>query len=446
MTNPVTKLSLRLAVALLCTCISQSIPYSQTKENQPASHPVVKFRLSFELRKAEDVSFSPVSKLLAVRREDGSVQIVDTTSGRERATLALKIKQPFGMQWTADGLRLLVTSSKFALLWDSIETRGEKYFRVTDVVELSPDETTLLSVKTDDSIRVSFLYNEKRRVRVWDVASGQLKFEIQIKGYNGRVQFSPNGKQLLTTSEGEDARLWDVETGRLLAKLKPPDPGVGEGSSGVFRPDGKVVAVKSIGYGIYIWDCATGLLKSTVVDETFTKHPSLAGFSPDGRLLAIYRSSAAITDAIEMRDSETGELRSTLTAKNMRGEYEQLLWSSDSRTVIRAAGHKYEAKSWDVSTGQLKATFPMLLTFTRIPFDFGYKDRDYLSIHPTLPIVSAANDKFVRFWNSETGELMQTLENSGSYAQWSADGKLFLTFAKDLRSASVWDVEAFSGS
>ena len=147
-----------------------------------------------------------------------------------------------------------------------------------------------------------------------------------------------------------------------------------------------------------------------------------------------------------MRDSETGELRSTLTAKNMRGEYEQMVWSSDSRTVVRAAGNKYEAKSWDVSTGQLKATFPMLLTFTRIPFDWGYKDRDRLAIHPTLPIVSAANDKFVRFWNSETGELMQTLENSGSYAEWSADGKLFLTFAKDLSSASVWDVEAFSGS
>ena len=255
-----------------------------------------------------------------------------------------------------------------------------------------------------------------------------------------------NGKQLLTTSESEDARLWDVETGRLIAKLKPTDPGYGEGSSGLFRPDGKVVAVKSGGYGIYIWDCATGLVKSSVVDETFTKHPSLAGFSPDGRLLAIYGSSAAITDAIEMRDSETGELRSTLTAKNMRGEYEQMVWSSDSRTVVRAAGNKYEAKSWDVSTGQLKATFPMLLTFTRIPFDWGYKDRDRLAIHPTLPIVSAANDKFVRFWNSETGELMQTLGNSGSYAEWSADGKLFLTFAKDLSSASVWDVEAFSGS
>jgi WD40 repeat protein len=118
-----------------------------------------------------------------------------------------------------------------------------------------------------------------------------------------------------------------------------------------------------------------------------------------------------------------------------------MLWSRDSRTLIRAAGDKYEAKIWDVTTGQLKATFPVLLSFSRNPFDFGFRDRDQLSIHPTLPIVSAANEKFVRLWSSETGELMQTLENTGSYAaQWSADGTLFLTFAKDLKSASVWDV------
>jgi WD40 repeat protein len=244
MTNPV---NLRLAVTLLCICIIQSPHYSQTNE------PVVKLRLSFELRNAAGVSFDPVSKLLEIRRKDGSVQIIDITDGREQTTLPLTKKEPF-----------------------------------------------VMSVKT----KHSFSSSEKKIVRVLDGTSGELKFEIQIKGLSGRAQFSPDGKRILTTSDSEDARLWDVETGRLLARLRPPERRYADGSSGVFRPDGKVVAVHSYGYGIYLWDCATGLLKTHVALDTST----LAGFSPDGKLLAIHR----IHESIEIRDSETGALRSTL--------------------------------------------------------------------------------------------------------------------------------------
>jgi WD40 repeat protein len=93
-----------------------------------------------------------------------------------------------------------------------------------------------------------------------------------------------------------------------------------------------------------------------------------------------------------------------------------------------------------VSTGKLKATFPMVLTYSRIPFDFGFKDRDELSLHPTLPVISATSNKLVRLWNSDTGELMQTLENTGELGEWSADGKLLLTSTKDRKWVSVWDV------
>lgn len=93
-----------------------------------------------------------------------------------------------------------------------------------------------------------------------------------------------------------------------------------------------------------------------------------------------------------------------------------------------------------MSTGRLKATIPLVLTYSRIPFDFGFKDRDELSIHPTLPMISAASNKFVRLWNADTGELMQTLESTGGTSEWSADGKLLLISSEDRKSLSVWDV------
>jgi WD40 repeat protein len=81
----------------------------------------------------------------------------------------------------------------------------------------------------------------------------------------------------------------------------------------------------------------------------------------------------------------------------------------------------------------------MVLTYSRIPFVFGYENRDNLSVHPTLPIVSAVNEKFIRLWSLETGELLQTIENT-TRGEWSADGTLFLTYPKNLNVAQVWDV------
>ena len=105
-----------------------------------------------------------------------------------------------------------------------------------------------------------------------------------------------------------------------------------------------------------------------------------------------------------------------------------------------AAAIRYEGKIWDVKTSRLKATFPMLLTYSRIPFDWEFNNRDELSVHPRLPIVMAANDKFIRFWSTDNGELIQRLDSTGGPAQWSSDGTLLLTFGKKRKVAHVWRV------
>jgi WD40 repeat protein len=50
------------------------------------------------------------------------------------------------------------------------------------------------------------------------------------------------------------------------------------------------------------------------------------------------------------------------------------------------------------------------------------------------------SNTFIRFWNADNGELMQTLENTGGLSEWSADGKLFLTSTEDFKAVNVWDV------
>ena len=195
--------------------------------------------------------------------------------------------------------------------------------------------------------------------------------------------------------------------------------------------------------GIWIWDSATAVLKHTVSLDKDDTASTFLGFTSDGKMFAMARKRIkgwSIPTFIDVRECETGELRSSLADNKWDDWPQYVFWSNDGRTFVATSGHKYKGRVWDVSTGKLKATFPMVLTYSRIPFDFGFKDRDELSLHPTLPLISATSNKLVRLWNSETGELMQTLENTGELGEWSADGKMFLTSTKDRAWVSVWDV------
>lgn len=437
----------RLAVIVACALLAQSVLYSQTPPE------VVKLRLSFELTKPRHRTFNPVSKLLAVQREDGSVQIIDVTDGREKAVLPLTDKGTCSMQWTKDGLRLLIAYSKSAALWDArtgaklsttIGIRPDTLTLLLGDLTLSADEKFLLNVKRDESIKDIAFDRGKTRAQMWNLETGQMKFEIKIKGTRSRVQLSPNGKQILTSSEREEnPKLWDVETGRLFATLETPYRAIfREGSEAEFTPDGRFV-IQTHESGTYIWHSSSGALNTMIPFNKDGTDRMLKGFTPDGKMFVTFegRGGSHSGTLIELRDCETGELRTSLTAPKWKDWPSQMVWTHDGRILIAASGYsKYTGRIWDVGTGTFKAAFPMVISYSRIPFDFGFRDRDRMGIHPTLPVVSTASNKFLRLWNAQTGELLQTLDNHGGIGEWSADGRLFLTFAKDLKSAQVWDV------
>lgn len=446
------ELSRRIAAIALCICLTHGVYYSQTA-NTKSPPEVVTFRSKFHISSPQRIVFSPVSKLLAVQREGGSVQIIDLSDGREQAVLPLSDKSVYSMQWTTDGQGLLVVNSKSAALWDArrgtlasapIEIQRDKYFLGFDHVKLSPDAKLFLSVKEREGFKAALLEKDNARAQVWSLESGKMRFEVKINGLEGRAQFSPDSKLLLTTSATDDTKLWDVETGAMVAALKPPERMVMcGGTEAQFSPDGRFVVVHRNNCATWIWDTATRAIRTTIPVHKDHIASLLKGFTPDGKMFAVAQQLLkgwSVRSSIELRDSETGELRSTLTDSKWDDWPQFVLWSNDGRTFVATSGHKYKGRIWDVSTGTLKATIPMVLTYSRFPLDFGFKDRDELSIHPTLPMISAASNKFVRLWNAETGELMQTLENAGGTSAWSADGKLLVTATEDRTSVSVWDV------
>lgn len=444
--NPIRLVQLVVSVLLL----GHTVLYAQTA----GAPPVVKLRFSIQLPpKSQQVVFSPVSKLLAVRWQHGPVQIIDTTDGKETALIPFVDDSIFGIQWTKDGRRLLIATSKSTAIWDArdgkrltapVAVPRTKYFKMFGRLELSPDEKLLLSVTQDEGILSTAFDRDKAIARVWNLETGQLKYEIKIRGRYASAEFSANGKQILATDEEHLPRLYDVETGRLFAKLEPPHRAIfSERNRAEFSPDGRFV-IHMHESGIYIWHSSSAAISTRIAYDENSSDSAMEGFTPDGKMFVTSQRSSKFNTLITLRDCETGAIRATFAAEKWEDWPNRLLFGNDGRTLLISSGYKPKARTWDVPTGSFKATIPLIMKYSRIPMDLDPRDQDIIDVNPALPIVSAASNKFVRLWDADTGELLQTLEQNTWPAEWSSDGKTFVTFAAGLATAQVWDVLSLS--
>jgi len=205
------------------------------------------------------------------------------------------------------------------------------------------------------------------------------------------------------------------------------------------------VVVTSYDRGIYVWNTSTGQLQATIIQAPpVDKDYHLLGFSPDGKLTAVYLEYAKrlfdTVSTIELRDTWTGEIKVTLKGRNMMYATHQVVWSADSKTLAIAGGNKgYEGKIWDVTTGKLNSAFKLLAKLDDSFWAPGYKDLDRMKFHPHLPILMITNNNYVRFVNPADGELLQRLDNTRA-ATWTKDGRRLITSTADGKSIQIWEL------
>jgi thiol-disulfide isomerase/thioredoxin len=185
-------------------------------------------------------------------------------------------------------------------LWDAATGRERAAVRRDAGLwaQFSPDGRLLLThgyflVKADGrpELRglglVSKLHILPIDVRLWDVATGKELARLPgMDKFNPNAGFSPDGKTIVyprlepNETDREELVLWDVEVGKERLVLHARD-GV---RSGVFSPDGKLLFTgDATGDGLKVWDPATGRRLPDVPGTTDAARWQL---SPDGRLFA----------------------------------------------------------------------------------------------------------------------------------------------------------------
>ena len=189
----------------------------------------------------------------------GLAVVHDTLTGTEIRRFDL---DPWGpsAQFTPDGDRLVVKGLVKGTIhvWD-IENGQE----VQRIVHPFPGDGTFFALSPDGrQLLTGSFYDDT--ARLWDIASGEelLQFEPgPPRLWLSTLEFSPNGKLVITAYQTEDgpaldipAILWDATTGRELRQLQGP-PGVGTFAD--FSPDGRFVLSWGHWGGIsqtYLWD------------------------------------------------------------------------------------------------------------------------------------------------------------------------------------------------
>jgi len=129
-----------------------------------------------------------------------------------------------------------------------------------------------------------------RTARIWSVPGGKLKTTLQ--GHSAHVfaaAFSPNSNRVVTASGDGTARIWRATNGNQLQELRGHTKDV---LSAVFSPDGNLVATGSDDGTVKIWQAASG--------KEIRTFPVAGGgvysvdFSPNGRTLAVGSTNGTV--------------------------------------------------------------------------------------------------------------------------------------------------------
>ena len=265
-------------------------------------------------------------------------------------------------------------------------------------LKFSPDRKVIASCSSNDE-----------DVRLWDPQTGKVTARLDgHKRWAYTVAFSPDSHKLASGDLDGMVIVWDVRTKAKIYTLK-----AGSAVADVaFSPDGQILASAHDNHTIRLWDLGTG--KSIVTLNGHTDEVWCAEFSPDGKKLC----SGSLDETVRIWDVATGKLCATL--KGHSEGIRKVKFSSDGKTV-RSTSHDQTIRQWDVGSLKIRST-------VSIKQPDGFIAMAFSADNKTL--ATSDEKRVLTLWDVATGKSKRTikLEKGNSYAlAFSPDGKRLAT-------------------
>ncbi|ETO29051.1 NB-ARC domain-containing protein [Reticulomyxa filosa] len=244
-----------------------------------------------------------------------------------------------------------------------------------------------------------------------------------LSGHSDRicaVQFSPDGKKIVSCSDDDTIKMWDALSGKKIQTF--------EGHSSAvkiiqFSPDGSKILSSSRDNTIRIWNASSG--RQIHVWKEHTNVISVAQFSPDGFKVV----SSSWDNTVQIWDVSSGKRIHLLDGHSSCVNGAQ--FSPDSSRVASSSWDR-TIRIWDVLSGkqiQILEGHTDYVNGTQFTLD-GSK------------IISHSKDKTIRVWDLSSGKQLQILKGHSTFIngiQLSSDGSKILSFSYD-KTCRIWDL------
>lgn len=278
---------------------------------------------------------------------------------------------------------------------------------------LSPDGKTiavtgLVSVSTYDFVSLQELWMSLQEPSDPPISTGQ-----------GQVVWSPDGNQLVTTSE-VGKTVWDAKTGEQLLLLKDDQ----YAGSATWTQDGKLAIFDNYRGTERFWDVQTreelfNVETKDAVDPSYLmKSDDLSVEVQEGAIIVWdTRSKQQVYPPLIVCDSYC---------------IQALELSPDgTRIAVIVAGASNQLGIWDLKTGE--QLFSIESRYTH--------PKTYFSWSPDGKYLAAFDTSTIRIVEAQTGNLLQTFNiKKIEDITWSVDGESLITLSQ-YESLTVWNVK-----
>ena len=237
------------------------------------------------------------------------------------------------------------------------------HFDNISAIEFSTDGKFVLTGSKDRSA-VLWDFETKRQLRRFSNHSSSVS----------AVSFSRDGNRILTASN-RDVYLWETETGKLIRQYRIPSQSFWV-ETVVFSASGYFIAVASgCGRSIYMWDTRKGTSDPLWINHNYSGNVSFSpddeyvvvggGYCNDGKLAVLYSSNGGLFQELENSQAIkglNGHKRFDVVSYTSDGQVifandndgNVYLWSSTSGTELHRLHHEEQIRTLAITEDKTK--------------------------------------------------------------------------------------------